>query len=197
MGLLQFLQESAGQRRAIIMRGISGCGKSTYVRKHYPNATVVSADHYFERNGKYEFDRDKLGHAHGECFRKFTTALHRGDPLIVVDNTNTRARELSHYYDAAINSGYEVTVVRLVCDPEKAAKRNVHQVPAEVVANMAGRFEPWPKEVLVRESITEAAPPDPEIEKWIVANKAKFRKEYGDKWEEPLYATAWKMYNNK
>ena len=43
--------------------------------------------------------------------------------------------------------------------------------------------------------IYEAAPPDPKIEQWIKDNKENFKKEYGDKWEEVLYAKAWSMYN--
>lgn len=43
----------------------------------------------------------------------------------------------------------------------------------------------------------EAAPPDKEIEQWIVDMKPKFKKEYGSKWEEVLYALAWKKYKEK
>jgi len=44
------------------------------------------------------------------------------------------------------------------------------------------------------EALTEKAPPDQEA--WVKANKAKFKKEYGDKkGEEILYATAWKKHN--
>lgn len=46
--------------------------------------------------------------------------------------------------------------------------------------------------------LAEAAPPDPEIEKWIKANKDRFKKEYGtEKGLEVLYAKAWQMYNKK
>ena len=147
--VLAFQEWTTTAPKVVIMRGISGCGKSTYTRKHYPKAVVVSADHYFERNGKYEFDREKLGAAHADCFRRFNQALQKREPLIVVDNTNTRKWEMERYYDAAVKAGYQVEVVRLVCDPDKAAKRNVHQVPADAVTNMASRFEPWPGELIV------------------------------------------------
>lgn len=45
--------------------------------------------------------------------------------------------------------------------------------------------------------INESAPPDPKIEKWIISNKDRFEKQYGKKAKEVLYATAWKMYNDK
>ena len=46
--------------------------------------------------------------------------------------------------------------------------------------------------------IVESAPPDAEIEKWILANKARFKTQYGsEKGLEVLYAKAWDMYNKK
>lgn len=43
--------------------------------------------------------------------------------------------------------------------------------------------------------IIEAAPPG--MEDWIMDRKESFKKQYGDRWEEVLYATAWKEYNKK
>lgn len=31
------------------------------------------------------------------------------------------------------------------------------------------------------------------MEDWILANKESFKERYGDRWEQVLYATAWKM----
>ena len=49
------------------------------------------------------------------------------------------------------------------------------------------------------EQITEKAPPNAEIEKWLEKpeTKAEFKKRYGDDWEKVMYATAWKMHNDK
>lgn len=41
----------------------------------------------------------------------------------------------------------------------------------------------------------EDAPPG--MEDWIKSNKERFKQQYGDDWEEILYATAWKMKNNE
>jgi hypothetical protein len=47
-------------------------------------------------------------------------------------------------------------------------------------------------------NINEKAPPDANIEKWILANKDRFMKEYGpEKGMAVLYAKAWEMYNKK
>jgi nicotinic acid mononucleotide adenylyltransferase len=46
-------------------------------------------------------------------------------------------------------------------------------------------------------SWAEAAPPGKGAEEFIKTNKEKFKKRYGDKWEQVLYATAWKLHGNK
>ena len=48
-------------RKVIIMRGPSGSGKSTYIQKHFPDAYVCSADHFFIKNGEYVFEPAKIG----------------------------------------------------------------------------------------------------------------------------------------
>jgi hypothetical protein len=51
------------------------------------------------------------------------------------------------------------------------------------------------KAKLKEEEISEVAPPNPKIEKWINSNKERFVKEYGkEKGMQVLYAKAWKMH---
>ena len=46
--------------------------------------------------------------------------------------------------------------------------------------------------------LLESSPPGTKAEDWVKANKEKFKKEYGeDKYEEVLYATAWKLFGKK
>ena len=40
--------------------------------------------------------------------------------------------------------------------------------------------------------VSEVTPPG--MEDWVKKNKARFRKQYGDRGDEVLYATAWDMY---
>jgi hypothetical protein len=49
----------------------------------------------------------------------------------------------------------------------------------------------------VVETISESAPPDAEIEKWIERVKPEFKKRYGDEHERVLYGAAWKKYKAK
>lgn len=61
----------------VLMSGIPGSGKSTYVKQlqqklGYYDVVVCSADHFFMVNGEYRFDVTKLGDAHGACLNRFT-----------------------------------------------------------------------------------------------------------------------------
>lgn len=140
----------------VIMRGISGSGKSTYTKKHYPDAVVCSADDYFTEilgDGKeYKFDASKLSEAHAWCMRVFLESVWQKRPQIVVDNTHTKLWEFSGYVQVASSLGYDILIVRMDTSVKVAAARNTHGVPEKAVQGMADRFErclPWWHEILV------------------------------------------------
>jgi predicted kinase len=122
--------------RVLILSGIPGSGKSTYVKSALvgQKAVICSADTYFTRNsddGTYKFDPSKLGLAHGECLKNYAECIRDGSKLdlIVVDNTNTSELEIAPYVALAAAYGVEVDLVTLLCDPSVAHARNVHGVP--------------------------------------------------------------------
>jgi predicted kinase len=125
-----------------ILVGVPGSGKSHHTAS-LTGAVVVSADHYFVElgGGTYAFDPTKLGAAHGQCLRRYTEALQRGEAHVVVDNTNTTLVEVSPYVSLALAYGYEVEVVRVRCPVEVAASRNTHGVGEGAVRAMDARIE--------------------------------------------------------
>jgi hypothetical protein len=60
-----------------------------------------------------------------------------------------------------------------------------------------GFWRPWKDSPVYKEGaeLEEKAPPG--MEDWINSRKADFKKRYGDKWKQVLYATAWKRHNNE
>lgn len=144
--------------KVVILRGVSGSGKTTFAVENYPNALVCSADQYFYTpDGEYEFKPHLLSEAHVACFSKFLLMLqanHNADVTLVVDNTNSTICELSPYYMAACVYGAQITVIRTDCRSEIAANRNRHGVPMHTIQNMRNRFEPlpgyWVRERIVR-----------------------------------------------
>lgn len=130
------------------MSGVSGSGKSTYIRKvasklwfpHFQSgdidgAVVVSADHYFMRplEGVYNFDPANLSAAHGKCFQHFIEACQNKVELVFVDNTNTTIQEIAPYILGAQAYGYDAEIITLRCELEadlnRVMARNVHNVP--------------------------------------------------------------------
>ncbi len=147
--------------RVIILRGISGAGKSTFLPVFInennlleENVIVASADHLFENRAKmlgesylHVFDPSDLPKAHAQCLVKFVELLARCDePLlsdedveewheqvVVVDNTNIGVAEMAPYIALAQAYDCEVEVICLWATPEAAHKRSSHKVSFEVI----------------------------------------------------------------
>lgn len=90
-------------QRLIFLRGPSGCGKSTYAKNIYPNCPVISADDFFTRNGYYYFQPNLLPTAHKSVVDRVVKCIIDNFPIIIVDNTNTQAWEMSEIAKIAIN----------------------------------------------------------------------------------------------
>jgi NEDD4-binding protein 2 len=140
--------------KAIVYRGCSGAGKSTMAMKLVSNygARVFSADHFFQQNnqGKYEFDPSLLSEAHQWCLKGWIVACSQQQQLIVCDNTNTSLVEFAPYVAVAQAYGYNVEIITLIMNPEKAYQRNRHSVTLEMITDQHARlvselerFPPW------------------------------------------------------
>lgn len=134
----------------IILRGIPGSGKSTYAKSiSCPWIVICSADDFLSMGGSYNFNPSQLRNAHDWCYGKYRASLALDVPLVVVDNTNTRAWEFERYISAAKEWQYNVRVCRMVADVETCIRRQVHNVPADKILQMAERFEDYPGEELI------------------------------------------------
>lgn len=137
-----------------ILIGPSGAGKSTYVEKELPDSTeLCSADHFFMRNDKYEFDPRNLPRAHSACLLNYADALRAGVEHVVVDNTNTTVAEIAPYI--ALGQAYAANVLVIFFDTpwRVCAERSTKGIDASTVLRMSMQAEDlirnwphfWPK----------------------------------------------------
>lgn len=134
------------KKQLSFMVAAPGTGKSTHIKKNFPGAAVVSADHYFEnpKTGKYNFDPKKIVDAHGYSQKMAEHHMSSGHPHVVVDNTNTAAWQLKPYLKMAAKHGYSVNMHHLTApiedltakDSSGKSLRQSHGVPDHAVTAM-------------------------------------------------------------
>lgn len=142
--------------RVIILRAVSGGGKSTLAKKltaNEQNHIICSADdfHYFGAEKlpeNYKFDFNNLHKAHKTCQKKFVENLNNNVSLIVVDNTNIKQSDYKFYFLTAIEYGYDVEFHTIIGgNAEQHFKSNVHNVPRDVIQKMIDGLKPCPPEI--------------------------------------------------
>ena len=124
-----------GVKAIVVLRGLPGCGKSTFARYLANEARdrgisvgICSADYYFMNAlGEYRYNSLLLRTAHQECRNQFDAMLasnpmDEGDPdavsIIIVDNTNIEFREYDHYRMEALRRHDEFVTFRFACHDE-------------------------------------------------------------------------------
>jgi len=137
----------------IILRGLPGSGKSTFaetLRDGFAvveaRTVVVSANHYFMRDGKYRFDANKLPAAHGAAIQAASEAVRDRVHVVIVDNPNVRRWEFRPYVDLAREHKFDVTEIivgRVGANApcEEYCRRCLHDVPLSTIQKMANDFE--------------------------------------------------------
>jgi uridine kinase len=131
---------------AIVIKGVSGSGKSTFARtlaSMNSSHVICEADSYFvDKDGNYNFDASKLGAAHHYCKTKFEAALAANTQLVICANTNTQQRDYKFYLDKAKEYGYTTHVVVV---ERHLNTTSIHNVPQETldrqVANLRNSIQ--------------------------------------------------------
>ncbi len=120
----------------VIVRGIPGCGKSTFAK--LIGSYICTADDYHMVEGKYDWKPENVNIAHSKCKQKVEDGMKEGRTRIIVANTSTTLKELQPYYDLAQKYGY--TVFSVIVENRHNGV-NEHNVPEETIKKMKGRFD--------------------------------------------------------
>lgn len=115
----------------IILRGVSGAGKSTVAKllaeERWP---IYEADMFhYDDQGNYNWDAKNMGAAHAWCLNNVEWAMRCSIERIVVSNTSTTEKELNPYVALAEEFGYRV--VSLVTE-NRHGNDSIHSVPQPV-----------------------------------------------------------------
>ena len=143
----------------ILVRGISGSGKSTFaelVHKLARNLNdhtdelehiIVSADDYFtDTNGNYDFNPADLPKAHYYCQNIVYMAMKQAKideergigSIILVHNTFTQDWEMKPYFNLAKEHGFKVTTIIV---ENRHESNSIHNVPKDVINRQKIRFD--------------------------------------------------------
>ena len=129
-------------RNLILLRGVSGAGKST-VAELFIDATIISTDDFFLINGIYSFDANSLIENHMKCTVKAEQAMnaaHTEDAkhTLVIHNTFTKDWEMQPYLVLADKYGY---MVHTLIVENRHGSESIHDVPQPSVDAQRERFE--------------------------------------------------------
>ena len=130
-------------KKACIMRGIPGSGKSTMAKELAgSNGVIHCTDDYFMVDGVYRFDFKKIKEYQDKNFEAFCRSLADGIETVICDKTNVQLWQYRDYIKTAEVAGYDVRIISMPHpDPEVAAARNKHGVPLEVIKRMIDQWE--------------------------------------------------------
>ncbi|ULG01489.1 ATPase AAA [Aeromonas phage phiA019] len=121
----------------ILVRGVSGSGKSTFVKNIVHHQYFVETDMYFiDDNGNYNFDASKLKQAHDWCRFQVEETM-KDDDDVIVSNTFTTEWEMKPYLDLAEKYGYTVFTVII---ENRHGNKDIHNVPIETRQKQAERL---------------------------------------------------------
>jgi len=127
------------EKTLIILRGIPGCGKSTFARMIADEpGCICTADDYFMKNGQYLWEPSQLGAAHSACVAKCERLMQMQVANVILANTSTTQKEMNPYYEIA--QKYDYKVFSLIVE-NRHGGINEHNVPEASLQKMKERFD--------------------------------------------------------
>lgn len=150
-GVLRKLSAKEKEKTLYIIRGVPGSGKSTFVRRAFPETAVVcSMDNYCTVGGHYSFDPALIMSSVQHVADRLEDEMAKGTMKIVVDNTHSRVIEYARWRRMAERHGYSVCVLVIPWKREEAelyASRNLHGHKDIIIRVIDTQMERWESDV--------------------------------------------------
>lgn len=125
----------------IIMRGLSGSGKTTVVKEYFPNHIHLSADKVFQEELGVDFQVNRLSEVHHKVLLQYLDALNYNQD-IVIDNTNVRFWAFLHYAKLGLLLGRNVLLVDMkMRHPEECASRHNFKIDIPRMRRIAASYQ--------------------------------------------------------
>ncbi|BFZ14652.1 hypothetical protein BsWGS_17690 [Bradybaena similaris] len=153
----------AKQPVMIILRGLSGSGKSYLARQLIAESQrlgvqgeILSTDDFFMGAGQYSYNRNDLPEAHDWNKKRALQCVKERRSPVIIDNTNTTMWELLPYAVLALEHGYDIQMF----EPDtpwrmkvaELARKNVHYVRKENIKRMKERWENFTLEDVIKQA---------------------------------------------
>jgi predicted kinase len=102
-------QSPLDDRDLFLVRGVSGSGKTEFVKKvAHQFDIIVAADDFMKNDkGEYQFDPTRLAECHQKCIAVVKEAMSNRKARIFVHNTLTTEWEMEPYQTLASDYGYK------------------------------------------------------------------------------------------
>lgn len=132
----------------ILMRGVSGSGKSTKAKKIQEKlgGVIFSTDDFFtDAEGNYKFNPRELNANHNKNFERTLEAMSEFVSPIIIDNTNLQAWEMKNYVEAANFYKYKIKIIDVDTPRDEIMKRQQSRVgktlPPEIIDRMLNKYQ--------------------------------------------------------
>lgn len=159
-----FWEAQQNKKILYIARGIPGSGKSYKISKIVPKENIFSTDEFWGPN--YDYKPELASKAHLWNQDRANKAMLNGITPIGIDNTNITWEQIKPYAEMAKANGYIIKYLEAdspwwkvisanLKDPkfkegdprfeevaEFLARKNVHNVPLEVIKDMLTKWQP-------------------------------------------------------
>ena len=134
---------------AIILRGVPGSGKSTFVNmlRQTQGSVAIHAvdDLHVDKAGNFLWDEENQERLYTLNFANFVKSCSTGTNLVICDAINIEVSHFQKYIDIA--SQYQYLVYVVTPDPpapDQSTKRNKHHTSSSQARDMYSRWQHWP-----------------------------------------------------